>query len=305
MKTTCLINNFNYCQYLSEAIESALHQSVSYDEIIVVDDGSTDSSADLLLEKYSRHPQIKLIFKQNQGQLSCFNEGFLASTGDLIFFLDSDDLYNVNYLEEALNFYRKHPECDFLFCAYEKFGNAEGIVREYNYEYERSFGCSTIRTLYSKRWIGSVTSTVSMNRNTLNKILPLPLLEDWKTRADDCLVYGASLVGATKFSIPNPLVKYRIHSNNDSSGYSKLQSDSIYLYKRYLKIHRLFNLICAKNYHDSQIFELIDSEFNTIPSPSYEEFKQYFKIALAANIDFYNKLKKLYSIIKYFAKNHE
>ena len=45
MKTTCLINNYNYANFLPEAIGSAVNQSVKFDEIIIVDDASTDNSA--------------------------------------------------------------------------------------------------------------------------------------------------------------------------------------------------------------------------------------------------------------------
>ena len=48
MKTTCLINNYNYANYLPDAINSALNQTIQFDEIIIVDDASTDNSADII-----------------------------------------------------------------------------------------------------------------------------------------------------------------------------------------------------------------------------------------------------------------
>lgn len=52
MKTTCLVNSFNYSNFVVEAVESVLKQSVSFDEIIVVDDGSTDNSVQVLKENF-------------------------------------------------------------------------------------------------------------------------------------------------------------------------------------------------------------------------------------------------------------
>ena len=114
MKTTCLINNYNYGHYLAEAVNSVLNQTVKFDEIIIVDDASTDNSQETIAQ-LTRETNIKYIFKpKNQGQLSSFNEGFLAAMGDIIFFLDADDIYDSQYLEKSLDFYKKYSECDFL-----------------------------------------------------------------------------------------------------------------------------------------------------------------------------------------------
>ncbi|MBC1258898.1 glycosyltransferase, partial [Trichormus variabilis] len=144
---------------------------------------------------------------KNQGQLSSFNEAFLNASGDIIFFLDADDAYEPEYLETALNFYDRRSECDFVFCAYKKFGAVEGIFQDYQIDVD--LGYSVIRTLCNGEWIGSITSTLSMRRNILRKVLPIPNTEDWRVRADDCLVWGASLVGAKKFYLSQPLVRYR------------------------------------------------------------------------------------------------
>ena len=95
-KTTCLISNYNYRRYIADAVDSALAQTAPLDEIIIVDDGSTDDSQELVRRQYGHHSSVKLVVKKNQGQLSCFNEGFRRSTGDIIFFLDADDVYENN-----------------------------------------------------------------------------------------------------------------------------------------------------------------------------------------------------------------
>ena len=85
-----LINNYNYGRFLTEAIDSAIAQTYSHIEIIVVDDGSTDNSHDIIA---SYGTKIVPIIKQNGGQASAFNTGFAASHGDIICFLDADDLF--------------------------------------------------------------------------------------------------------------------------------------------------------------------------------------------------------------------
>lgn len=226
IKTTCLINNFNYGDFIIEAVESALGQTVEFDEIIVVDDGSTDNSVQNLQEKYAQNSKVKLIIKEkNEGQLSSFNLGYSASSGEIICFLYSDDKYKPNYLESILKIYNLYSECDFLFCGYEKFKDLDSSELNKTephqenkidvLEYVRNRGCSAVSTLHTRRYIGSPTSTISMRRKIAEKILPFPYLEDWRIRADDCLVYGASLVGAIKFTLSVKLVKYRIHTRNN------------------------------------------------------------------------------------------
>ncbi|MBI4784304.1 MAG: glycosyltransferase family 2 protein [Oscillatoriophycideae cyanobacterium NC_groundwater_1537_Pr4_S-0.65um_50_18] len=301
MKTTCLINNFNYGRYIVEAVHSVLNQSVSFDEIIVVDDCSTDNSADILLDHFSNHPDVKLILKEkNGGQLSCFDAGFQAATGDLIFFLDSDDVYKPDYLKDALKFYAEHPSCDFLFCAYENFGSdMEDEIVQIS-DKEHIFGCSALRTLYSKNWIGSITSVLSVKRHILSKVLPIPYADDWRTRADDCLVWGTSLAGAMKVYTPIPYVRRRLHSSNDSRKYPTLQANNVYLYQRYLKIDRLFGALCERMSYTPKFIELANLEFRTIPSPSFKELKLYVKMVSEARLPISRQIQIVGSIVKHF-----
>src|SRR5256886_12063249 len=85
-----LINNYNYGRFLREAIDSALRQTYTNTEVIVVDDGSTDDSRPIIAGYGSR---IVPVLKENGGQASAFNAGFAVSKGQWICFLDSDDFF--------------------------------------------------------------------------------------------------------------------------------------------------------------------------------------------------------------------
>jgi glycosyltransferase involved in cell wall biosynthesis len=302
IKTSCLINNYNYGEFLTEAIDSALNQTIKFDEIIIVDDASTDNSAEVI-NKFTQLANVKSIFKQkNQGQLSSFNEGFLAATGDIIFFLDADDIYEPQYLETALNFYNRCSECDFLFCAYKKFGAEEGIFQSHTVDLD--LGYSVIRTLYNGEWIGSITSTLSIRREIIRKVLPIPYVEDWRVRADDCLVWGASLVGAKKFYISKLLVRYRIHQNNQYYNKKFLDIDNNYEYKRFWKRNSLFNYILQKNNLSSPFFLAFTSlnELKTIPYPKYEDFISYLKIIFLFEESLFWKTKGIIFLLSYLLK---
>ncbi|MBU3593263.1 glycosyltransferase family 2 protein [Polynucleobacter sp. 71A-WALBACH] len=98
MLVSILINNYNYGRFLADCIRSAIGQTYQPIEVIVVDDGSTDDSLEIA-NTFS--DQIKIISKANGGQGSAYNAGFKASSGQVIIFLDSDDLLLPNVVKDA------------------------------------------------------------------------------------------------------------------------------------------------------------------------------------------------------------
>lgn len=300
MKTTCLINNFNYETFVAEAVHSALNQTVPFDEIIVVDDGSTDRSVQILEQQFANHPRVKLILNPgNQGQLSAFNLGFAACSGDIIFFLDSDDLYQPTYLESALKVYQAHPDCGFLFCLGDRVGVAAPPQLTVNTtEAVTDLGYSAASVAYLRRWVGEATSMLSLHRRVLQKILPVPDLKDWRTRADDCLVYGASLVGAKKFRLNQRLVQYRLHGQNDSF---KLSRSPSYKFQFELVSRRFFHLMLQRSGLSLiDLAELVHLEFQTLPKPDWSDLLHYLKVLWMTHLGLYRKLKRSALMLKHF-----
>ena len=98
-----VINNFNYARFVGDAIESALAQTYPDIEVIVVDDGSTDGSRKEI-RRYRN--KVTAVLKKNGGQASCFNTGFARSSGDVVFFLDADDMLLPTAVERVLECFR-------------------------------------------------------------------------------------------------------------------------------------------------------------------------------------------------------
>lgn len=107
-----LINNYNYGIYLPHAIESALGQGYPRVEVIVVDDGSTDNSIDVI-DRYG--DAILPILKSNDGQASAFNAGFAASKGDIVCLLDADDVFVPEKADSVAETFEKYPHSAWLF----------------------------------------------------------------------------------------------------------------------------------------------------------------------------------------------
>jgi len=105
-RISVVVTCFNYAHYVAGAIESALSQSYPNKEVVVVNDGSTDDSL-RVIERYS--PRITIIDQPNQGSVAAYNHGFAATSGDLVIFLDADDLLATGALADVAAAWR--PGC--------------------------------------------------------------------------------------------------------------------------------------------------------------------------------------------------
>lgn len=97
-RISVVVCNYNYERYIGAALESTLRQAYSPHEVIVVDDGSTDGSANIIRE--FERLGVKVITQINGGQIAAYNAGFRQTTGDVVLFLDSDDALRPDALAE-------------------------------------------------------------------------------------------------------------------------------------------------------------------------------------------------------------
>ena len=94
-----LIPIYNVERYLPECLDSAIGQSLGDIEIICINDGSTDSSPDIIAQYAAKDPRIKVIDKPNSGYGCSMNMGLHAASGDYIGILESDDFFDPDALE--------------------------------------------------------------------------------------------------------------------------------------------------------------------------------------------------------------
>jgi len=213
-----LINNYNYARFLDEAIDSALSQNYPSKEIIVVDDGSTDNSREIISRYGAR---IIPIFKENGGQASAFNAGVARCQGDILCFLDSDDFFHPDKLERvAAAFYRhgtnSRPLLVHHFLAIKSHGDNDldgGVVAK---AHDSPMNLYAFAKRYRFLWneIGPTTS-ISINRRLADRLFPIS--ERARISADAFIACGASLVGEA-YLLKDVLGGYRMHGNNNWHG---------------------------------------------------------------------------------------
>ncbi len=115
-KITTIMAVYNGEKYLAEAIESVLSQTHSSDEIIVINDGSTDATADIL----NNYPELIVQTNTNQGMWKSLNQGISMATGDYLTFIDHDDLWHKDKNKLQLE-HLQTSEIDMSFCYIQNF----------------------------------------------------------------------------------------------------------------------------------------------------------------------------------------
>jgi glycosyltransferase involved in cell wall biosynthesis len=209
MTASIIINNYNYSRFLRQAIDSALHQTYPETEVVVVDDGSTDESRQIIASYGSR---IVPVLKENGGHGSTFNAGFAACRGEIVCFLDSDDTFLPNKVSRMVEAWRRDPSAVMIYHQFLAI-NAGGEV------FGRAWPQSVVRGDIERRvvrsggwWPHPTTSALCFHRSYLDRVLPMPD-EAYRVAGEGYLAGLAPFLGPVA-GIKEPLAFFRMHGNN-------------------------------------------------------------------------------------------
>jgi len=208
---TVLIDTYNHERFIEEAVVSVLEQDFPPGEmeILVVDDGSTDRTPELVRKFGAR---VRLLQKKNGGQASAFNLGIPEAQSDIVAFLDGDDWWSRDKLTRVVETMVRDPAIGIV-------GN--GFVMTYRDGHEESltlrggfrFRADTIEGARSFRlrraFLG--TSRMTIRAHVLAKIGPIP--EAIAIEADEYLFTLAAVLAGARI-LPEALTYYRLHDTN-------------------------------------------------------------------------------------------
>ena len=203
-----IINNYNYGQFLREAIESALNQTYERTETIVVDDGSTDNSREIIAGYGDR---IIPVLKANGGQNSAFEAGFAASSGSIVCFLDADDTFLPTKVRRIVEEFEHHPNVGSCFHALQAVDETSeelpwpDMVLAGEYDFRRGIKEGTMPL------INTASSGLCFQRSLLERMLPVP--KPISLNSDMYIKYTAVALSPT-FYLNERLTLQRIHSHN-------------------------------------------------------------------------------------------
>lgn len=217
---------YNYGRFLKEAIESALGQTRHADEIIVIDDGSTDCTSDVL-DRYVQHPHLHVIRQANQGAIAAFNRGIRASHGAFFVLLSADDRLDLRFLERTLPVLAANPAAGFAYTAYRVFGARHRMRPALTFSRSRLarrpyFTASALIRRQAFDAVGGFSDELAIG------------YEDWD------LFLGLAELGWAGIAVPEALFHYRQHrvaSRNSMSFRTWLDLLSR-LFRRHRSLHR-------------------------------------------------------------------
>ena len=216
-KISVIIPNYNYARYLDQAIQSVLKQSYDNLELIVVNNGSTDNSLEIL-EKYEH--EIRLINQPNLGQSGARNSGLSLSTGEFIAFLDADDFWEPTKLEIQSTLMNSATQL--VYCGISPFKDLENERLQSVLPKYKGNCANYFIDLPGASIVLSGESTALFSRDLLQNVG----LFDTELNSTAGWDFFRRCSRYTNFDfVSEPLVNYRLHSSNMSNSNNKVILD--------------------------------------------------------------------------------
>ena len=205
-EVSVIIPTYNYGRFINETIRSVLSQSFSDSEIIIVDDGSTDGTKDIV--STFTDPRITYIYQKNRGQSSARNTGIRAASGGYIGFLDADDLWVPEKLEIQLSIFQTKPSVGLIYTGYEVIDDLGTSIATRK---ARTIEGDLVSQLILGNIVSGSATTSLVRRACFDQVglldETLTSCEDWDMWLRIARIYDFAC-------IEQPLAKIRLHGNN-------------------------------------------------------------------------------------------
>lgn len=272
-----IIPIYNVEKYLEKCIKSIINQTYRNLEIILINDGSTDESANICEKYKNQDNRIVFINKKNGGAASAKNEGLKVAKGDYITFVDSDDFIELDMIEYMVNTIKKYNsdivQCNFtnLYKNTEKFKQDKII--------EQKITSKDFLELFLTKWDSSLFWNKLFKRNVIENIFFIEgrCIDD-EFFTYKCVINSKSIVTSNKI-----VYNYRMRKSGvmkSESSQKQILKDRIdYLYERYELVTQIYEdlddiflenlltyyLIISRNYFiDKNILEYMKSKLKLI-----------------------------------------
>ncbi|MDR0602748.1 MAG: glycosyltransferase family 2 protein [Bacteroidales bacterium] len=229
MTTSVAICTYNGSKYLSKQLESFINQTKPVDEIIICDDGSTDSTSEIINQFIKNNPYIKMKFIKNPfnlGYMRNFEQAISLCSSDIIFLSDQDDIWMNDKVEIICNFFIDNKDKDFVFTNAVLINNSDinsyrkdlfqtiGWDKKNKKLFDDGFAYDILNT--SARITGATTA---IRASFIPYCIPFPY-SFYATLHDEMMAVSAAIYNKIGY-IEKPLIKYRLH-NTQAVGLSIL-----------------------------------------------------------------------------------
>ncbi len=301
MKISVVLACYNGGKFIRAQLDSILQQTTLVDEIIIVDDGSTDNTIEIISEYVSIHNNIKFLKNsKNVGVIKTFEKALLCSSGDYILFSDQDDVWCINKVEILL----ENIGDNLLIYSDTYITDSKlNITGESGFKYfEKDRNFNSLLDYFMGNNITGCTMMIS--KTLLQVSLPFP---------DINIMYHDQYLGiiAKKnnklIQLRQQLVYYRQHASNQSGGVGGINLD-IFLNNSYLMAKDLKLISSYINFDKHELNELdtaIDF-FYAMAHKKYPSLKLLVKLFMTLNIRMFLWFVRMTCLSKYGARlNYE
>ena len=276
-KVSVVMPAYNAEKYIGEAIESILNQTFADFEFIIIDDGSTDRTKEIILE-YDDPRIVLLENEKNSGIVVSLNKGLDAAVGEYIARMDADDIAVPKRLQIQTEYMEQHPEIGVLGSGIHIFGaNIE--------PYDRVYTTNAAQLKAELIFNSCVAHPTVMMRRAVLKQGKLYYKSEFAGAEDYCLWWDISKISNIA-TLPNILLNYRVHSTQ----ITQKKDESYYNMMRELMNRRFADIGVELSVKEKAVFEMY----------CFGEYKQYSATDLTAFVDCLNHILQHNREKKYF-----
>lgn len=244
-KISIIVPIYNGQAYIKKCIQSLTSQTYSNIEILCIDDGSTDSSLDILTNLAQQDQRIIIIHQNNSGVSAARNTGLKAASGEYIMFCDMDDWYEPDMCLE-MNKIIKKENVDLVVC------NTNIIEKD---DFNRDI--RYFKNQFNKKQKLTLPIIQKMNVVLWNKIYKKSLIDKYKIKFpekcendDDCFFMQYISVSDSAYFLPFPLYNYVVHKGSLSE--HVLTRNVQHLFDRLIALQNFFEFLQLNNLYDKQ-----------------------------------------------------
>jgi glycosyltransferase involved in cell wall biosynthesis len=261
LKVSVIIPNYNYGRFLDRAVDSVLNQSIKPDEIIVVDDGSTDDSLEVLR---SFGDAVTIVEQSNAGVATARNKGAEIAAGELLAFLDADDYWYTEKLEKQLERF-SDPDIGFVHCGVTNVDESGNKIDDYLAGREGWVGDALL-----KFQPAVLANTLIVRRAEFEKIDGFDTTPELHPSEDWDLCYRLSRVCKLGF-VREPLLYYRHHGRGGHTNIARMERAMLIAFEKAFgdpadeiqSLRReaygnLFLVLAGSYYHSGQIMKSVN-----------------------------------------------
>jgi glycosyltransferase involved in cell wall biosynthesis len=206
MSIAVVIPTYNFGRFLAAAIDGALAQSVRPDEVVVIDDGSTDETADVV----SRFAEVRYVKQGNMGVCVARNRGVASTSSDYIAFLDADDIWEPTKLERQMEKFRSDAQVGLVHCGMSEFDSDTGEIISFRLEGLEGWIADEL-LLWERPAVNVSGSSIMVTRAAFDEAggfdPEITVGEDWD------FVYRVARLYKVGF-VSDPLIRYRSHAHS-------------------------------------------------------------------------------------------